>query len=127
VWGGLEAFFYEQLPTSQRILRQELSEVDSKHGRRGLDSRVSIKYQVIKGVNTLGRMYTPRNWEFRDISCSIPRSASRFVSIYLAGMAGRNISSADTYTNGRGILGSTPDEDSEPMNASHTRRADSCH
>lgn len=78
--------------------------------------------QVIKKINTLGRMYTPRNWDFKNIICSIARSASRFVSIYLAGITGRNISSAETYTKGRALLGSTPA--GEAINASHTRKAD---
>lgn len=105
------------------MLQQELSEVGNKHGIRCLDSHVSEKNdKIIKRINTLGRMYTPRKWEFRDIICSIARSASRFVSIYLAGITGRNISSADTYTKGRALLGSTLA--GEAINASHTRRAD---
>ena len=67
-------------------------------------------------------MYTPRKWEFRDIIRSIARSASRFVTMYLVGITGRNISSADTYTKGRALLRSTSAE--EAINASHTRRAD---
>lgn len=42
--------------------------------------------------------------------------------MYLADITGRNISSADTYTNGRGLPESTPD--GEAINASHTRKAD---
>lgn len=34
----------------------------------------------------------------------MPCSASRFVSMYRAEMSGRNISSADTYTKGRGVI-----------------------
>ena len=42
--------------------------------------------------------------------------------MYLADITGRNMSSADTYTNGRGLPESTPD--GEAINASHTRKAD---
>jgi hypothetical protein len=121
VWGSLEAFFYAQLPTSPRMQLQELSRVDDKHGIPCLNPNVSTKKKFDQVINILGRMYTPRNSEFRDIICSIACSACRFVSIYLAGITGRNMSSADTYTNGRGLLVSTPA--GEDINASHTRRA----
>jgi len=39
---------------------------------------------------------------FSSIISSMPCSASRFVSMYLAEMRGRKMSSADTNTNGRG-------------------------
>jgi hypothetical protein len=54
---------------------------------------------------------------------SIRCSASRLVSMYLTGMIGRNISSADIYTNGRGVLlGSIPGAVAETK-ASQTRKA----
>lgn len=66
-------------------------------------------------------MYTPRNPGVAVVICSMPASASRFVSMYPAGMTGRPQSSAERYMNTRGP--STFVSGFDLMNASHTVNA----
>lgn len=81
----------------QAKLLQVSSEVGSERDRRGLDGKHGVfrNLEGKKGGDVLGRMYTPLYPDFPAIMLSIPCSASRFVSIYRAGMRGLNMSSAE--------------------------------